>query len=897
MPHDHPDFAQSLNSLGNVYTWQGRYPEAEPLFKRALGIREKSLGRDHPDVATSLNDLGDLYTNQSRYAEAEPLYRRALVIRDKVLGSDHPNVGTTLTDLGDLYTNQERYGEAEPLYKRALAIRERSLGREHPDVATSLNDLGDLYTNQERYGEAEPLYKRALAIREKSFHGVHPDVAQTLHDLGDLYTAQRRYTEAEALYKRALAMRKKALGAEHPHVGQTLHDLAELYVERGQYANAQPLYIQSLAIRQKALGPDHEHVERSLNALASLHFAQGDWVQAANYWKKSTELIIRRSERGADFQMLTGKARSDAERTSNRFAGLVRASHRIGAGTANNFELSDDMFKIAQWGRFSDAAASLAQMGARQAKGSGPLATIVRERQDLVREWQARDTRLIEVLSQSSDRRDAAVEQQHRARLSAIEARIAEIDETLARDFADYAALANPHPVGITEVQQLLTADEALLLFVDTAKLGPAPEETFIWVVTKSNVRWVRSELGTPTLKRQVAALRCGLDYYGAWRVNDSECPKLTGVTFAAPDALPFDLARAHDLYFGLFGQIEDEIRGKHLLVVPSGPLTAFPFQALVTRKPAMALPKDTAGYAGAAWLSNSHAVSVLPSAASLKVLRQFAKTSKAPQPFIGFGNPLLFGPSGTDMRAWARQSCEQAAPPSAKIASRKVLSPMSRYFRGDLADVNLIRRQEPLPETADELCAVAHSVGAADAAVYLGERASETTLKALSGALSDARIVHFATHGLLATEASYVGSTKAEPGLILTPPALSTSEDDGLLTASEVTLLKLNADWVVLSACNTAGGDALNAEALSGLARAFFYAGARALLVSHWAVNSQATVSLITKAFDEMRDDGKIGRAEALRRSMLTIIRSGGRNAAHPANWAPFVVVGEGAR
>jgi len=133
-----------------------------------------------------------------------------------------------------------------------------------------------------------------------------------------------------------------------------------------------------------------------------------------------------------------------------------------------------------------------------------------------------------------------------------------------------------------------------------------------------------------------------------------------------------------------------------------------------------------------------------------------------------------------------------------------------------------------------------------------LGEKATETIIKDLSasGKLSDVHVVHFATHGLLASESSLVGSSVAEPALILTPPAVPTEADDGLLTASEVAQLKLDADWVVLSACNTAAGetDKPDAQALSGLARAFFYAGARALLVSHWAVDSQATVSLITR-------------------------------------------------
>ena len=136
---------------------------------------------------------------------------------------------------------------------------------------------------------------------------------------------------------------------------------------------------------------------------------------------------------------------------------------------------------------------------------------------------------------------------------------------------------------------------------------------------------------------------------------------------------------------------------------------------------------------------------------------------------------------------------------------------------------------------------------------------------------------------------------------MLLTPPGTPTKEDDGLLTASEVAQLKLDADWVVLSACNTAaGGDEKNSEALSGLARAFFYAGARALLVSHWSVDSRAAVQLTTRAFRGLKRDPTIGRAEALRSAMLASMADVGRPtswipASHPSVWAPSVVVGEG--
>src|SRR5205085_9346992 len=157
--------------------------------------------------------------------------------------------------------------------------------------------------------------------------------------------------------------------------------------------------------------------------------------------------------------------------------------------------------------------------------------------------------------------------------------------------------------------------------------------------------------------------------------------------------------------------------------------------------------------------------------------------------------------------------------------------------------------------------------------------------------------ILHFATHGALPKDVK--GSL--EPGLILTPPEKGTSDakalerDDGFLTASEIAALKLDADWVILSACNTAGSRGEIAEALSGMARAFFYAGARALLVSHWEVGSDAAVKLTTRAFAEMKANPKLGRAAAFRISMRNLIERGAPLEAHPSQWAPFVVVGEG--
>lgn len=286
----------------------------------------------------------------------------------------------------------------------------------------------------------------------------------------------------------------------------------------------------------------------------------------------------------------------------------------------------------------------------------------------------------------------------------------------------------------------------------------------------------------------------------------------------------------------------------------------------------------------------------MLPSVGSLKALRT-AKGSAATELFAGFGNPLLDGVDGKDKSAWAKQTCPKSpAPERTRIAS--LTAAFLSIFRGGQVSVEDLRHQPPLPETADELCQVAKTLGVPEAglskAVYLGERATVAQVKALSasGDLARTRVVHFATHGLLAGETALFARNKTEPALLLTPPAEASEEDNGLLTASEVAQLKLNADWVVMSACNTAAGSNEGAEALSGLARAFFYAGARALLVSHWYVDSEAAVAITTGAVNAMKANPKIGRAEALRSAEAALIARGGRFA-HPSVWAPFVLVG----
>lgn len=914
--------AVTAHNLAEVYKSVSRYDDAIPLYERSLKIIAKVRGADHPDLNKPLTHLADLYRRQGRLEEATTLFRRSLAISDKTFGKLHPSRGSNLWGLAIVYQSQGQYDDAIPLLKDVVAIYERvfgpsslkltgplgrlgaiyrKLGRlddaaaiaervtaltekaptpSHAESASALNQLALVRGRQKRFGEAIDLYKRAIAIEEKALGAASPGLGGTLNNLASVYHFQKDYDNAAATYERALSIKEQAFGENHPDVAAILSNLAVLHRGRGHHDKADPLARRAYEIRRNRLGPNHPDTAVSLRELGLLEQSRQNWATSFRYLKSSADIYEAR----ARIRVARSSFDARATATENAFVygDVVDAAWLLAREEPDRqTELTESAFAAAQWSARSSTEAALNQMAARLGTDNGELGREIREQQNLSRSLQGLEEKLIKAISAPRDKFNSQTVVKLRTEISEKEKRLAERSAHLATSFPDYSALANPRPAEIGGLQKALAEDEALILYQVNTR------QSYVWAVTRAGVTWKIIKRKRAQIAADIVALRASLDPISALKPGARGFNREAVCRGFARDkpckTYDTDLTLAHRLYQTLMEPVADAVKDKrHLILVPSGPLTGLPFHMLLTDPPEAAGALEDR-FRKAQWLIRRHAVSVLPAVSSLRSLRRVAKRDKASRPYIGFGNPVFRKPAEKTGR-------------DDRVSNDWKTRGFSSYFRGQLADVDRLSGAIPqLPDTADELLAVGKLFNARKSEIFLGRKASESVVKELSakGQLGTYRVVHFATHGLVAGEIRGL----AEPALALSLPAKSSPLDDGLLTASEVASLALKADWVVLSACNTAAGDKPGADALSGLARAFFYSGTQALLVSHWPVVSEAAVKLTTTAFAELRSDPTIGRAEALRRSMLARIDEGAAHEAHPAYWAPFIVVGEGGR
>lgn len=783
---------------------------------------------------------------QGKYTAAEALFRQALDVQGRLFSENDTTAAEIMMDLALNVSNQGRSDEAAALFRRAEPILQRSANA--ADRARLATYLGYEAANRGDYANAQAQARTAAETWQQVADGngggadainaspgglrnvARGEMAMALNLQALMALRQDDVTTAYAAASEALLIVNSTEGLPRWWRSDVLSTLGQVSVAQGRLSAAET-YLRNALQQRHAISGEGAATLRIRTLLGRAYQSEGMHTSSIIAYRDAMK-----AARALPRESLTLTTDDLAP-----FAAAITDYARTLSDEKERQGLYAEAFDAFQLIRSPNVDRTIAQAAARLSSANPEIATLLRQIQDQERAGDFAQVKVAYEQSLPDGERSSDVEEALKAEIAAATKRTAELRQSLASRFPDYATLSEGRPMALDELRGRVGEREGVISFL----IGR--NQSFVQLVRRDGVFVGRVTGGEAELRDAVAAVRRSLEIQGG-SINE------------------FDLARAHQLYRDLFADIEPHLAGlDHLSFVPTGPLASLPFALLVTEAP------TSDRYESAAWLARRAAIAHAPSLQAFYTLRTTRPASRPDRPLLAFGDPTLAAPSragATTAFAQLTGACREDAPMPA----------------------DLLRALTSLPDTASEVRNVARVLNAEDNSLFLGARANETNLRAQD--LSRYRVLYMATHGLLPGELKCQG----EPGLVLTPPAAAAKNrgEDGLLEASEVAALTLNADLVVLSACNTAtGGSRFGGESLSGLSEAFFHAGARNMLISHWQVPSAATSELMSSLFASLGPAMTTGSADALRTAQLGMI---GKSAtAHPFFWAAFVVMGDG--
>lgn len=867
-------FASLVQLEGNA----GNLQQARMYMRQLENLYHASMRWGDWDIHGSSREetvetaRADLAIVEGRYVEAEAALRRAIAANarslaswDKLPANQRQSRGTYkasrdfyLRTLAEVLAQQGRLVEAEIESRNALTNRLQESGKASPTTAFALDVLARVLLEQGRYAEAETVARRALdslslaGVPDNSRYVGRPMVALTAALLAQTY-----YAEALSVYAKLTKAFENDEGARRQFVSST-PDIGLALLSVGQATDAQTMLSSILDDMRSRYGEKHLNTAevRGLRAVAIGNTNAG--ADALPEFKATADILLAASRQiETDSTPAVIRAKRKQVILEGYIDTLAFAAKFDGADKAG---LTEESFRIADAIRGQAVQGAIAASSARARVNDPVLADLIRREQDAKARIGALYGLLVNLQNAPADQRDPQALKNLPVDIDQLRTARAAIREEIERRFPDYASLIDLKPATVAQVRASLRDGEAMIsVYVGETK-------SYVWAVPKSGpVAFAAVPQRSAELAKTVADIRRSLD------------PQAETIS----DVPAFKIADAHRLYKSFLEPVKAGwSEASNLLVVSHGPLAQLPFAVLPME---LAADRPTAmfsEYKGTPWLIRKAAITQLPSVSTLTALRALPAGKQGRDNFIGIGDPI-FAPDpeptkivvgGVNTRGILKR---RNAPTTAQVSSAE-LAQLPR-----------------LPETADEVRSIATALNAdLTRDVLLGRQASETIVK--SGALAGRKVIVFATHGLVPGDLN--GLT--QPALALTAPALADGKGDGLLTMEEILGLKIDADWVVLSACNTASGDGAGAEAVSGLGRAFFYAGARALLVSNWPVETTSAQMLTTDLFRRQAEKPTLGRSQALREAMLALIDTmapEGYSYAHPIFWAPFSVIGDG--
>lgn len=891
-----------LGDLANTFRREGRTGEGEKLLRETLAARKAALPPGDERIVKLLFILSEYLESASRLAGAAEAQREMLALQTTYHADKPGEILKTTRNLCWSLGQLGRTGESIPILRAAIPQAEalwRSTGAtdeyngsfDSMFAAMMLADfqqyLADHLGMEGPSAEADELFAKSLAWRNRYQSRPTPIVARAYNAMAFRQNFQGRFAEAEENATIALDIMGEP---DEPNIvhAKYKYNLAAALLGQGKAEEAIPLLRYGVPVQRAEFPDDHPDLAILLSTLASaLAAVPGNEDEAVTLAAEAAAIARKHRDArvlggykdsaadpgAAALTRAIGGDASTRDPLSMAYGAVLRAAWPAMAKAEDDSALSSAAFMAAQDLEQSVAGQAMAEAAARALGGTGPLGRLVSERQALVGRTRALNAALPTALASGEATRIT----RSRAELDEAVAALAKADAAIARDFPDYQALTSPAALDIAAVQARLKADEALVLLV------PYGPDIFSFGISKDRVHKLHSKDAVAPVNALVRRMRCRVDEASCTSEADLDASATSEDRSGIDEYFPrFDRQSAFVLYRELLKPLEPAIgTAKTLYVTASGDLSGIPFQMLVTdlddKEDAEA--GDVKTLLGSSWLGEKVALVNLPSVSALRALRPLGL--KGGTGFLGYGAPALLGQSAAVARG--------SKPRRPKLRS----GVMTLGSTGPDA----LRQLDALPGTETELKAIATVLAQKLSELRLGAAATESAFRA-DPRLSDARVIAIATHGLLPREMDFA----TEPGLVFTPPAIASATDDGLLTASEAAQLKLNAEWVILSACNTASADGTpGAQSLSGLARAFLHAGAKALLASHWRVSDEVTAALMAETL-RLREGGKLARPQALQQAMRAV-RTGKRQDgspmpgwkphwAHPAAWAPFILV-----
>lgn len=862
-------YASSLSNLAALYQEMGLLEKAETYYLEAGRIDKRILGNEHPDYTINLNNLALLYQEMGLFEKAEKYYLEAEQIDKKILGNDHPDYAIDLNNLALLYQEMGLLEKAEILYLKTIDIKAKTLGENDLSYATSINNLASLYKRQRKYKAAEKLLIKAKDIRKELLGKNHPIYAVSLNNLAGIYHAIEQYAKSEVLYIEALAIYKKEYGEIHQDIAAIYNNLAGLYQDKKEYAKSKQYYLKTKRMDELLLGKNHPTYASGLSNLGDLYLDMNELDSALYYCISSINANAIATDSidinklstliSQDFYSVNNLVPAlkviakvfDTQYKNTNNESLLKKQYELTqiVSQLNNKILngistpSDKLRNIRSSRSFLDRGISAAFYLKEKKYIQGAFSFAEANKSilltDAVKGNRARnlgdlpDSLVVTEIELQQQFLDIKQQQYEAETVEEKEA----LNEILAQTQLEIDefihSIKNKYPKyhALKYQNVIAKVDEIQKLLDDKTLLLEyflSNDAIYLFAVQKNEIELFCIEIDEKNLANKIKDFHKVLSSYAL-------IEKYPEVSYRKYTEL------AYWFYTNILAVALKDKDIENLIIITAGELGHLPFETFLVKKTSQKI-----GFKSLSYLLNDYNISYNYSTTLWKENKN-KRTSK-------HNNQLL---------AYA------ATYPTQDSSLLELRLPKEFETRATLQPLNAAQKEVKV--LSDNF----------NGAFLFGDNATESNFKSQA---AEYGVIHLAMHGVLDPRTPMLSS------LVFTENR--DSSENNFLQAYEISRLNLNADLVVLSACETGYGEFKQGEGIVSLARSFMYAGASSLIVSLWQVNDFATSEIMKNLYLNLADG--MNKDEALRKAKLQYIKSANDIAAHPIFWSPFIQLGD---